>query len=137
MRMSLILIVLVSLISAFQEANTGVKLKRTPVEFWCVGDDNLTQNVCHAAFKAFASAPDFDLESENNPDALIVTIPTNVDWKPRGKRTEVFYQVEFTTSDEKKLATAKGACVDINFNTCATKILDQARAAARKLPVKR
>lgn len=93
----------------------------------------LTRGVCYALESAFESTSDFALSDGNPPGILVVTIPTNVDWKENGKRTRVFYTVEFTTADDKKLRTRKGKCWNDNFARCANQILKQARIEARKV----
>lgn len=126
--------IVVSSVSIFQKEAVRPKPTQTPVDVWCGGDDAYTQGVCDAVEKAFASSPDFDFNSETKPGTLVVTIPTNVDWKQIGKRTRVFYTVEFTTVDDKKLRTRKGKCWNDDFARCANQIVKQARIAVRKLP---
>jgi hypothetical protein len=53
--------------------------------------------------EAFNSSPDFELSSGDRPGSLVVTIPTNVDWKEIGKRTRVMYKVEFTSTENSLL----------------------------------
>lgn len=120
-------------VSIFQKEAVPPKPTQTPVDVWCGGDDAYTQGVCDAVEKAFAAIPDFDFNSETKPGTLVVTIPTNVDWKVSGNRTKIFYTVEFTTADEKKLRTRKGSCWNDNYAECANQIVKQARIAARKL----
>jgi hypothetical protein len=64
---------------------------------------------------------------------MIVTIPTNVDWKERGTRTRVFYTVEFTSSNDRNLGKKKGECWENELKICASQIVRQAKIAARKL----
>lgn len=137
MHLNLLLMLLVCLVPVFQKITSAVKQSPTPVELWCGGDDTLTQGVCDAVYREFASTPGFVVDSEETPGTLIVTIPTNVDWEERGKRTRVFYKVEFTTTDDKKLGTKKGACWHDDFRTCASQVVKHAKNAARKLSVKR
>ena len=119
--------------------NTAIEIKQSKifVELWCGGDDNLTQGMCRAMEHEFASSGDFVVladESTNERQVkLIVTIPTNVDWRERGARTRVFYTVEFKSSTDRKLAKKKGACWENELKTCASQIVRQARKAARKL----
>ena len=96
----------------------------------------LTRGVRDALETAFASAADFVPSYGKKAGTLVVTIPTNVDWKDSGKRTRVFYTVEFTTADEKKLRTRKGSCWEGDYAECANQIVKQARIAARKLHTK-
>lgn len=141
MQINLLVVILVCLLSPIQNTATSLKQSQTPVELWCGGDDNLTQGVCRALDSEFASTRDFVVSagdgSVERPAKLIVTIPTNVDWKERGERIRVFYTVEFRSSNDKKLGTRKGACWENDLKTCASQIVKQARTAARKLNAKR
>ena len=109
MQITLVAVVLVCLVPAFQKTTNPIKQKQTLVEVWCGGDDNLTEGLCRALDSEFASTPDFVASSGERPGTLIVTIPTNVDWKDSGKRTRVFYIAEFRSTNEKKLGGMKGA----------------------------
>ena len=137
MQIELLAAVLVSLFLPIQNTAIGVKQSKTFVELWCGGDDNLTQGVCRALESEFVSSRDFAvLDDESNDERqvkLIVTIPTNVDWKEHGTRTRVFYTVEFKSSTDRKLGKKKGACWENELKTCATQIVKQAKVAARKL----
>ena len=104
------------------------------MELWCVGDDLFSQGMCKAFFSAFESTSDFDLQEENKPGNLIVTIPENVGWKNFGKRTKISYSVEFSTSDDRVFMTSKGWCWHKDYATCANQILKQTKIAARRLP---
>ncbi|MEP6740987.1 MAG: hypothetical protein ABJB61_00705, partial [bacterium] len=111
----------------------SLKPTQTPVEVWCGADDGLTQGVRDALETAFASTPDFVLSSGKRTGTLLVTIPTHVRWKEIGERTQVFYIVEFTSADDKKLRTHKGSCWNDDFAKCANQIVARARIAARKV----
>ena len=116
-------------------AATGdpASIKPTLVEFWHVGDDGLSQKIADQVEAAFAQSPDFKLSGGHEPGTLIVTIPTNVDWKRVGKRTQVLYTVEFAWPDHKASSKATGACWDDNPAECAAQILSDAKSAAHKL----
>ena len=105
------------------------------MELWCVGDDLFSQGMCKAFFSAFESTSDFELQEENKPGNLIVTIPENVGWKKFGKRTKIFYLVEFSTSDDRVFMTSKGWCWHKDYATCANQILKQTKIAARSYHV--
>jgi len=122
---------LACLVCVFQTSRP-VKQSQTLVEVWCGGDDNLTQGVCRALDTEVASSSDFVVSSGEKPGTLIIRIPTNVDWKERGKKTKVFYTVEFKSIGGKNLGKKKGACWENDFRTCATQIVRQAKLAARK-----
>ena len=136
MQLTLVALTLVCLVPVFQKMSSAVKQNQTVVEVWCGGDDDLTRRVCHAVDSEFEASPDFVFD-QNKPSALIVTIPTNVDWKKRGQRMRVFYTVEFTTANEKMLAKNKGECWEGGFKTCASQVIRHARSAARKLITRR
>lgn len=123
----------VSLLAIHQKEAAPPKPIQTPVEAWCGGDDNLTRGVCYSLVTAFESTADFAVSDGEKAGTLVVRIPTNVEWKDIRKRTRVFYTVEFTTADDKKLRTRKGKCWDDDFAECANQIVKQARIAARKL----
>jgi hypothetical protein len=127
------MMILVCLLPVFQKTSTQVKQSRTLVEVWCGGDDNLTQGVCRALDSEFASTPDFVVSSGEKPGTLIVCIPTNVNWKDQGKKTRVFYTVEYKSINDKKLGAMKGECWENDFRVCASQIVMKAKKAARKL----
>jgi hypothetical protein len=110
--------------------------KLTLVEVWCVGDDGLTHGLRDALENAFKSSSDFQLSSGKKPGTLVVTIPTNVDWKQAkqaDKRTKVLYRVEFASADDKTISESTGSCWDDALSKCASKIVKEARTAARKI----
>jgi hypothetical protein len=111
----------------------GDTRKRTPVEFWHTGDDGLSQKLADRVERAFERSPDFILSTGRQSGALIVRIPTNVDWKQVGKRTRVLYQVEFASSDNEIASKTKGACWDDNLSDCADQILKAAKTAAHRV----
>ena len=131
MQITALLLTLVGLALVFQE--TPTHQSKPVVEVRCGGDDNLTQGVCRNVYNEFASSPDFVTTDEGNTGTLIVSIPTNVHWKERGKRIRVFYVVEFLSNNEKKLSKKKGECWEDDLKTCASLVLKQARSAARKI----
>ena len=104
--------------------------KATLVEVWVGGDDGLTQRLRDATEHAFQSSPRFILSSGKKTGTLVVTIPTNVRWKQFGKRTQVFYNVKFASTDQQNLGTGKGSCWDDEFATCAAHIVRAAEVAA-------
>ena len=128
------IIIVISVIPTDQKSPHMRNERKPPVELWCVGDDLYSQRMCQAFFAAFESTADFDLQEENKPGNLIVTIPENVESKKIGKRTKIFYSVEFSTSDERVFMTSKGWCWDKQYATCANQILQQTKIAARRLP---
>jgi len=128
-RWSVIIAVLLVVQSAAEAAST----KPTLVEVWSGGDDSLTTGLRNVLENAFKSSSDFTLSSGKKPGTLIVTIPTHVEWKLAGKRTKVFYTVEFTSVDNQPLGVSKGSCLDDVMTKCANKIVRDATALVHKV----
>jgi hypothetical protein len=108
----------------------SVSAKPTLVEFWHTGDDGLSQRLAEKVESAFKRSHDFMLSSGKKPGTLVVTIPTNVEWKQVGKRTRVLYRVEFSAVDNKTTSKAAGFCWDDNLQECAAQVLRNAKIAA-------
>ena len=103
------------------------------VEVWIVGDDGLTLGLRDALEGAFRSSSDFTLSNGKKPGTLLVTIPTNVDWKKKFGRTKVRYAVKFTSVEDQDLGISSGSCWENAFARCAAQIVTNARIAARKI----
>jgi hypothetical protein len=110
----------------------SVGTRRVLVEVWSGGDDGLTQRLKAAVEREFKRSSSFELSEGKRPRTLIVTIPTNVDWRRDGKRTRVSYSVDFTSTDGEKLGSSKGSCWDENLVSCSRQILSAAKLALRK-----
>ena len=99
-------------IAAFMATTTwaiGVaSTKSTPIEFWHVGDDALSERLAEQTESLLMRSSDFKLSSGRKPGTLIVTIPTNVEWKRIDKRDRVRYTVEFSSTDGQKLGVRTG-----------------------------
>jgi hypothetical protein len=108
-------------------------VKRTPVEVLCGGDDGLTIGLKDSLEKAFKSSDDFIMSSGKKPGTLIATIPTHVEWQDFGKKTKVFYTVEFSSTKRNDIGVSKGSCMDDEFEKCANQIVKDARIAAAKM----
>jgi hypothetical protein len=111
--------------------------KLTLVEFWHVGDDGFSNRLAERVENEFDRSPNFVFGSGKKPGTLVVTIPTNVEWKLVGKRTQVFYSVEFATADNEVISKSSGSCWEDMFEKCATQIVDEAKLAARKIEAPR
>jgi hypothetical protein len=111
----------------------GASPKSTLVEVWCGGDDGLTTKLRDSLENAFKSSSDFRLSEGKKPGTLTVTIPSHVGWKLVGKRTQVSYTVEFASVDNQPLGSSAGSCWEDALSTCASKIVKDARSAARKI----
>ncbi len=101
-----------------------------PVEVWGGADDGLTIRLRDALKDAFRSSADFHLSSGNKPGTLVITLPSNVEWKQVGGRTQVLYTAEFA-SDGQSLGGSKGSCWDDALAKCAAQIVKDAKIAAR------
>jgi hypothetical protein len=132
MTMRLLAVIIVVPTVALFAAQTA-STKPTLVEFRHVGDDGLSERLADQIERAFRLSADFTLSSGRKPGTLIVTIPTNVDWKQVGGRTQVLYTVEFTSSDDHNLGSSKGSCWEGALVICAEQIVNQARTAVRKM----
>ena len=75
----------------------------------------------------------FALSSGGKAGTLVVTIPTNVDWRQVGKRTQVLYTVEFSSTEGRNLGVRKGSCWEDELEKCAAQIVQDAKKAARKM----
>ena len=106
---------------------------RTLVEVWKGGDDGLTNRLADALKDAFKSSSGFELSTGKKPGTLVVTIPSNVEWKQVGKRTKVLYTVDFASIENQPLGTSKGTCWDDVLTKCADKIVKDATALAGKV----
>ena len=103
------------------------------VEFWHVGDDVLSERLAEQVENAFQQSPYFTISSGKKPGTLVVTIPTNVDWREKAGRTRVHYQVNFTSTDNRRIGSSQGLCWDSALADCASQIVRRARIAARKI----
>jgi hypothetical protein len=106
----------------------------TLVEVWRGGDDALTVRLADAIEDKFRRSPDFTLSSGRKPHTLVVTIPTNVDWKQVGDRTRVLYTINFSSDTVPNLGSSSGACWADTLAECAADVVKHAKAAARKIP---
>jgi sugar/nucleoside kinase (ribokinase family) len=112
---------------------TSASPKYTLVEVWCVGDDALTTKLRDTLENAFKSSSDFRLSAGGKPGTLTVTIPSNVEWKLVGERTQVFYTVNFSSADNRHLGSSAGSCWEDSLSKCASKIIRDAKTAALKI----
>jgi len=122
------LLLFLLLVSLNARAKTSEK---TLVEVWSGGDDGLTLRLRDALESAFKSSQEFSLSSGKTPGTLVVTIPTHVDWKKMGRRTQVFYTVEFASIDHQNITTSTGSCWDDRLAKCADQIVKDAKMATR------
>jgi hypothetical protein len=125
--------VIIAVALLVQSATEAASTRPTLVEVWSGGDDSLTTGLRNVLENAFKLSSNFVLSSGKKPGTLIATIPTHVEWKRAGKRTKVFYAVEFTSVDNQPLGISKGSCWDDVMTRCANKIVRDATAVSRKV----
>jgi hypothetical protein len=114
-------------------ATGAARPKPTPIEVWTGGDDGMTARLRDAIEGAFSkSSSDFILSSGKKQGTLIVTIPTHVRWKQIGRRTIVYYTVNFASVDH-TLGARKGSCPDDMLSKCADQVLKHAKTAAQNI----
>jgi len=98
------------------------------------GDDGLTSRLAAALEDGFRRSPDFVLADRADENMLIVTIPTNVDWTRTGNRSKVSSKIEFSSSRTNLiLGTSSVACWDDELSKCASRVVKDARHAARQI----
>ena len=105
----------------------------TLVEVWRGGDDGLTLRLTDALESAFRSSPKFTLSNGRKPGTLVVTLPTHVEWRQVGTRTQVSYSVDFAAIDGRNIGASKGSCWDDALVKCASHIVGDAEIAAHKI----
>jgi hypothetical protein len=101
---------------------------RTGIDVRCDGDDGLTSRLCDSVDSAFRASQDFTEDSTVQSIQLIITIPTNVNWKNVGRRTRVFYSVELSSANGKLIGKSTGNCFEDKLVNCANQILNKARS---------
>jgi hypothetical protein len=131
-RRSITAIAICALLQVCEVSSAGAPSKtRMGFDVRCDGDDGLTSRLCDSVDVAFRSSQDFTEDSTAQSIQLIVTIPTNVNWKKVGGRTQVFYSVEFSSADGKLIGSSTGNCLDGKLANCAYQILNKARSVTR------
>ena len=100
----------------------------------CNADDGLSLRLRDALVNAFSSSADFKLDNgkEVEPNALIVTIPSNVGWKRVAGREQVLYTVTFATADGSYMGTTEGSCWADALASCSAKIVKRASEIAAR-----
>ncbi|MGI8841590.1 MAG: hypothetical protein ACR2F8_12540 [Caulobacteraceae bacterium] len=104
---------------------TQPALAKTPVEFWHVGDDGLSERLADAIEAAIAASPDFEL-SPSGAGIIKIEIPTNVSWKKVGNRERVDFQIQTTRRGQSTISDV-GECPEDNLQLCAKTVLKKTR----------
>jgi hypothetical protein len=120
-------------IEAGEYSRGALSAKPTVVEFWHVGDDGLSQRLAERVESQFERSPNFAIGSGKRPGTLVVTIPRNVEWKLVGKRTQVLYNIEFAMAANEIIGKNSGSCWEDTVEKCAAQIVEDAKAAARRI----
>ena len=123
---------MVSVIALVAPPRTSASPVPILVEVWCSGDDALTIRFRDAVENAFRQASDFQLSAGQKPATLFVTIAKNVGWIQVGKRIKVLYIVQFSSAEDHSLGTSSGSCWDYTLAKCASRIVHNAKTAARR-----
>jgi hypothetical protein len=111
----------------------GPSGKARLVEVWRGGDDELTVRLKDAVESAFKTSPDFVLSTAKKPGTLLVKIPSRVRFKQVDMRKQVLYDAVFSSTDGRNVGTSSGSCWDDALMICASKIVKDAKIAARKI----
>ena len=120
-------------LTAALSALGGAPVKRTLVELGHDDDDGLSQRLTFEVASAFERSSDFTPGSGKKSDTLIVTVPHNVHWTKKSGRTKALYTVEYPTVEGQSLGTRSGSCWEDEPARCASRIVEDARGAARKM----
>jgi hypothetical protein len=105
----------------------------TLVEVWKGGDDGLTNRLADALEIAFRASPNFKLSFGKNEGTLVVTIPTNLEWKQIAGRTKALFAIEFSSTDGRPLGRSQGSCWDNELQKCASQVVRDAKVAALRI----
>jgi hypothetical protein len=107
--------------------------KRTPIEVWSGGDDGLTQRFRAELEHTFQSSAEFALSTGKKPGTLMATIPTHVQWVKQGSRTQIQYEVQFTSTDDRVLGRSKGRCWEDELSSCTMGVYEDAKRVASRM----
>lgn len=129
-----LLVLVVAVLGLMAWASEASSAKPTPVVVLADGDDGLTQRLSDAIETALKSSAAFMLGPGPVPSgALVVRIPTNVDWKRVGGRTKVLYTVRFERVDGRVIGKSGGSCWEDSLKTCAARIVKGAKITSGEL----
>ncbi len=105
---------------------------QTPIDIRRGGDDGLTLQFAKALEDAFRNSPHFIVGSRTRA-RLVVTITTNLHWKRLGERTQVSYEVQFTSETGVVVGLSVGSCWEDQLTECAQQTVNDARKASERL----
>ena len=101
-----------------------------PVQIVTGGDDGFTQRLADAARGKFEKSAAFTLAPASATNALIVTIPTHVEWQEVGRKTRISYKLRLERAG-RVLEESGGACWENELHVCAESILVAAGRATK------
>ncbi len=104
--------------------------KPVPVEIFTGGDDGFTVRLADAVRSEFEKSPLFTLATDPANHALIVKIPTHVEWHDVGTKTRISYKLRLERAGQ-VLMESGGTCWETEMQVCAESILDSADRATR------
>jgi hypothetical protein len=119
-------------VSAHSIAATAVFGKPLHVEVRRNGDDGLTSRFADALEAAFHDSELLTLIGDKQPGALVVTIPTNIEWARIRHRTRMAYSVELTGEGARHIGERRGFCWEDELAKCAQRIANEAETFAMK-----
>ncbi len=67
------------------------------------------------------------------PGTLVITIPAHVAWSQVGNKTQIRYNVEFSTGDNQIVDKATGTCFEDSIAVCAAAICERAKIVANRI----
>ncbi len=132
-RLATISLILVAMAACTHAPPSSVPGAPTPVEVWRGGDDGLTLRLADTLENAFRRTSDFALGTGEKPGTLIVTIPSNVTWIKIGSRTEVDCYVTFSGVSSQVLGGSRGRCWEDDLETCADRVVRDARSVRARM----
>ncbi len=100
------------------------------VEIRRSGDDGATVRFAEALEAAFRQSPEFIVGFDQGAGALIVQIP-HLQARGIDGRVQTVFAVQFSGADSGVFASSSGSCWDGQLETCAARVLRDARNAAR------
>lgn len=102
-----------------------------PVKIVTGADDGYTQRLSDAVRGKFEKSAAFTLAPASATNALIVTIPTHVEWQDVGRKRRISYKLRLERAGHLLEETA-GTCWENELHVCAESIVDAAGGAVKR-----
>jgi len=103
--------------------------RRTPVEVYRGGDDGLTVRFCDAVEVAVKGSVVFSAVTVHTPEAMRLTIETNLRPLESGDDPKSSYVTILETADGAPIGAFRGNCRPSEFRRCATRVVEKAEEA--------